>query len=169
LLIESGILSLEFARSGAARFPPGSSGEKAISLAAGDEHQVAAGDLVLVPAGVPLQLANRSVESVAWLQIQVETPPTICACGEDLTGSETTLLDSQSLDRPIASPATLSIVLSELVPEQATDAPATGAVHLVGAAEAAVSLSTGSDGQLRNDSTAPIPVYIVTLGAPTTT
>lgn len=170
LLVESSILALKFARSGTVLFPLGASGDEAMSLAAGDEHQVAAGDIVLVPAGVPLQLANRSPQPVIWLQIQTETPPTICACGEDLTGSETTLLASQTLEQPIAVPATLSIAQNELAPQQAAPTPADGAVQLIAPVDAAASLATGGDGQRRNDSDDSIPVYVVTLGeAPPTT
>lgn len=165
MLIESGTLVLEFARSGAIRFPPASSGEDAVPLAAGDEHQATAGDIVLAPAGIPLQLANRSPQPAVWLQIQAETPPTICACGEDLTGSETTLLASQTIEQPIAVPATFSIALDELAPQQNAPAPPDGAVQLIAPLDPEATLSTGSDGLRRNDSTDPWPIYVVTLGA----
>lgn len=170
ILIEAGVLALEPARSGAVRFLAGSSAEEALPLAAGDEHQVAAGDIVLVPASLPLQLANRSSQPVVWLQVQAETPPTICACGEDLTGSETTLLASQTLEQPLAVPALFSVSLDELAPQQSAPAPVDGTVQLVAPIDAGVLLSTDSDGQRRNDSAAPVPIYVVTLAAspPTT-
>lgn len=170
LLIESGVLSLELARSGAMRVSPGTPEHELAPLAGGTEHQIAAGEVVLIPAGVPLQLANRATAPVAWLQFQAETPPTICACGEDLTGSETTLLASQTLEQPIAVPTAISIATGELAPQEHAPIPAAGTVQLVAPVAPEASLATGSDGHRRNDSTASIAVFIVTVGAsPATT
>lgn len=169
LLIESGVLSLEFARSGALRFTPDATAEAGIDLAAGQEHEFAGGEIVLIPAGIPLQLANRSAEPVSWLQLQAETPPTICACGEDLTGSQTDLLASKTLEQPLAAPSMLTVSLAELAPRAGASAPPAGIIQLVAAVGESDTLVTGSDGLARNGTTRPIPIYVVTLGARATT
>ena len=168
MLVESGVLTMELARPGATRFPSGSSVD-VISLAAGREQQVACGEIVLIPAHVPVQLANTSPAPVVWLQVQAETPPSLCACGEDLTGSDSTLLPSQTLEWPFAAPATLIVARGQTSPQSSSAGVEEGVVQLVTPLDSAVRASTGSGGVTGNNTLTSTPIYTVTLVAASTT
>jgi hypothetical protein len=166
LIILSGELTLQVARAGATTHGALESGSSGSPLPPGEDHPIGSGTRVLVPAGVPLQSSNRSEAPVEWLQVQIETPATLCACGEDLSAVEMDVLASRTLDEPIASPATLSLHHRLLEPDGEIPAPDEGIVQLIGAmGDDSGHLQRREDGTASNTSSMPLEVFVVTIAS----
>lgn len=120
--------------------------------------------LVLIPAGVPVNFSNHSDAAVEWLLVQIETPPTICACGQDLSLMQSEILDSSTLEQGILAPAALSLVRQRLEPGAAISEPAPDSVQLVGiTAGNPAALARSQDGATSNVGNAPVEVFVVTI------
>lgn len=164
LIVESGMLSIQTARTGTVILPADHVDVVMEELSPGRDYRMGEGSIILIPASVPVRLSNRSGASIRWLQIQMETPPTLCICVADLSGVRVDLLSSDTLPDPLAAPALLSLEAEGLPPHQAADSPDGNLVQLVAAVDDTIDgLSYGEDGTVRNDGDQPIDVYVFTV------
>ncbi len=167
IILVSGELNVRPALPGAVAYRE-SAVDMALPLAPSAEFTVEIGTTVVIPAGIPVQLRNASDTDAEWLQFQIETPPTVCPCGEDRSRIESEILSSRTLPNAIPLPATLEISRRLLLPTEEVPAAAPGSVQLVGSvAEDSGSLKDEGDGSTRNQGTSPIEIVVVAIsGAP---
>ena len=117
-----------------------------------------------IPAGVPLVLWNRGARDAEWVQVQLETPATVCSCGGDLSGVRRELLASETLPDALDAPAVLALNHVRLDPGEEVSDAATGTVRLVGTLEGVADLEHDVDGSMANAGEAPVLLLILTIG-----
>jgi hypothetical protein len=165
LHVLSGVLTIRTPVSGVALARPSAEGTWTSSIEPGVDQVVSSGMIVMIPAGNPAQLSNTSEMPVEWIQFQVETPATLCACGEDRSAVNMELLSSQTLADPILPPAVVSLTRQRLDPAAVISSPSSGTIQLIGAVDDDGTLLRGDDGSARNDGRVPIEVVVATIAS----
>lgn len=163
IVVEAGRVSIELSRGGAIAYR-GAGTAASEPLAPNEVHALDAGDLALIPAGIPLRFANGEPSPARWIQFQAETPATECPCGADLTGIRSELLDSVTVETPLAVPAEIEFSIGQLEPGSSRERRPGTAVVLIGPGDhRGEGLSREPDGSIINRGAAPLVVYTMTL------
>jgi hypothetical protein len=164
LRIVSGQLTVQTAIDGAATIAPDVPGNDLAPLAPGVPQTVIAGATIFLPAGVPAQFSNLSAAAVDWLQLDIETPPTLCTCGEDRSAVAMEVLASRTLAQPIRTPAFISLRQQRLAAGQQIGPPDPREIQLVAKLDTpGPDLTRAGDGSTRNNASTPVEVIVVTL------
>jgi hypothetical protein len=169
LNVLSGVLTFRTPVSGVTLARPSAGGTWTTSIEPGVDQLVTSGMIVMIPAGTPAQLSNTSDMPVEWIQFQIETPATLCACGEDRSAIDMELLSSQTLTDPFLPPAIVSLTRQRLDPAVGISSPSSGTIQLIAAVDDDETLLRGDDGWARNDGRVPIEVVVATIVSADTT
>lgn len=163
LYVLSGSLTIRVPISGVTASRPSAEGILTSAIEPGVDQFISPEAVVMIPAGIPVQLSNRSARPVDWVQFQIETPATLCACGEDRSGVEMELLSSRTLPEPFLPPADVSLTRQRLEPATEIPAPSPGTIQLIGPLGDDATLLQRDGGSLRNDGSVVIDVFVATI------
>ena len=163
LHVLSGNLTIRVPISGVTVSGPSAEGILTSAIDPGVDQLTGPEAVVMIPAGIPAQLRNRSAQPVEWVQFQIETPATLCSCGEDRSGVEMELLSSRTLPEPLSPPAVVSLTRQRLEPASEVPAPSPGMIQIVGTLGDDVTLLRRDDGSMRNHGSEVIDVFVATI------
>lgn len=159
----SGELTIRAPVPGVTLSRPSAGRARTSTIEPGVDQLVSPGTITMIPAGIPAQLSNTSDTPVEWIQLRVETPATLCACGEDRSAVDMELLSSQTLPDPFLPPVIVSFTRLRLDPAVPIASPPPGAIQFAGAVNDGETLLRSDDGSVRNYGTMPIEVVVATI------
>jgi hypothetical protein len=165
LNILSGELTIRAPVSGVVFSRPSAEERLTLPVEPGVDQIVKPGTIVMIPAGVPVHLSNASETSAEWIQFRIETPSTLCACGENRSGVTMDLLASHVLPERLLPPADVSLTRNRLDPGSEIPAPTPGTIQIIGTAGDGATVLRRDDGSVRNEGTEGIDVFVATVAS----
>jgi hypothetical protein len=116
----------------------------------------------MIPADVPVVLSNAEQTEAEWIQVQLETPPTVCPCHAGGSGVRRTLLASETLDGALPPGARLVLAEARLGPGKALPLPTGASLQLAGSV-AGTGVERRHDGTTANTGNEPIAIVVFTV------
>jgi hypothetical protein len=165
LNILSGGLTIRAPVSGVVLSRPSTEERLTLAVEPGVDQIVNPGTIVMIPTGIPVHLSNSSETSVEWIQFRIETPSTLCACGENRSGIMMDLLASHVLPEPFLLPADVSLTRNRLDPGSEIPAATPGTIQIVGTVGDDATVLKRDDGSARNEGTEAIDVFVATVAS----
>jgi hypothetical protein len=122
-------------------------------------RSLASGQTAMNPANVPVLLSNAEQAEVEWIQIQLETPPTVCPCHAGLFGVRRTPLANETIPAALPPGTILVLARDRLDPGEVLPRPVGVAFWMTGSVEDA--LERHGDGSVVNRTSEPIEIVVL--------